>query len=83
MKKLITTLAVTSALATSALSFQAAAVEGLSANVAMTSNYLWRGVTQNTTMRQSLVVLIMLQTVGFTQVLGYQTLAGLMECHTN
>ena len=47
MKKLITTLAVTSALATSALSFQAAAVEGLSANVAMTSNYLWRGVTQN------------------------------------
>jgi uncharacterized protein (TIGR02001 family) len=47
MKKLLTSLAVTSVLATSALSFQASAVEGLSANVAMTSNYLWRGVTQN------------------------------------
>jgi uncharacterized protein (TIGR02001 family) len=47
MNKLITSLAVSSVLATSALSFQASAVEGLSANVAMTSNYLWRGVTQN------------------------------------
>ncbi|MEW6995346.1 TorF family putative porin [Colwelliaceae bacterium MEBiC 14330] len=47
MKKLITSLAVSSVLATSAFSFQASAVEGLSANVAMTSNYLWRGVTQN------------------------------------
>jgi uncharacterized protein (TIGR02001 family) len=47
MKKLITSLAVTSVLATSALSFQASAVDGLSANVAMTSNYLWRGATQN------------------------------------
>ncbi len=47
MKKLITSLAVSSVLATSALSFQASAVEGLSANVAMTSNYLWRGATQN------------------------------------
>ena len=46
MKKLITSLAVTSVLATSALSFQASAVEGLSANAAMTSNYLWRGVGQ-------------------------------------
>lgn len=34
------------ALMASALSFQSAAVEGLSANVGLTSNYLWRGVTQ-------------------------------------
>ncbi|NQZ20892.1 MAG: hypothetical protein HRT53_02455 [Colwellia sp.] len=32
--------------ATSLLSTQASAVEGLSANVAATSNYLWRGVSQ-------------------------------------
>lgn len=36
----------TSLLAASAISFQASATEGLSANVAMSSNYLWRGVSQ-------------------------------------
>ncbi|MCJ8296252.1 MAG: TorF family putative porin [Colwellia sp.] len=46
MKKTITTIAMTSLLAASAFSFQASATEGLSANVAMTSNYLWRGVSQ-------------------------------------
>lgn len=47
MKNAINAIAITSLFAASALSFQASAVEGLSANVAMTSNYLWRGVTQN------------------------------------
>jgi len=46
MKKAITTTAITSLLAASTISFQALATEGLSANVAMSSNYLWRGVTQ-------------------------------------
>jgi uncharacterized protein (TIGR02001 family) len=46
MKKAITTIAMTSLLATSAISFQAFATEGLSANVAATSNYLWRGLEQ-------------------------------------
>lgn len=47
MKKSLLSIALTSVLATSALvSTQASAVEGLSANVAATSNYLWRGVTQ-------------------------------------
>lgn len=46
MKQSLTTIAITSLLAASTLSFQAFATEGLSANVAMSSNYLWRGVTQ-------------------------------------
>lgn len=47
MKKSIISLALTSLLASTALvSTQAAAVEGLSANVAGTSNYLWRGLEQ-------------------------------------
>jgi uncharacterized protein (TIGR02001 family) len=46
MKKAITTIAMTTLLATSAISFQASATEGLSANVAATSNYLWRGLEQ-------------------------------------
>jgi len=47
MKKAITTIAMTTLLAASAMSFQTSATEGLSANVAMSSNYLWRGVTQS------------------------------------
>ena len=47
MKKAITTIAMTSLLAVSVISYQASATEGLSANVAMSSNYLWRGVTQS------------------------------------
>jgi len=46
MKKTITTIAMTSLLATSATSFQATATNGLSANVAATNNYLWRGLEQ-------------------------------------
>ena len=47
MKKSLLSLTLTSLLATSALvSTQASAVEGLSANVAATSNYLWRGLEQ-------------------------------------
>lgn len=47
MKKTILNIALTTALASSALvSTQASAVEGLSANAAVTSNYLWRGLEQ-------------------------------------
>lgn len=46
MKQALTTMAITSLLATATISCQAVATEGLSANVAMGSNYLWRGVTQ-------------------------------------
>jgi len=47
MKKSLLSIALTSLLATSAVvSTQASAVEGLSANVAATSNYLWRGLEQ-------------------------------------
>lgn len=46
MKKSITIIAMTSLLAVSAISFQASAIEGLSANVAATNNYLWRGLEQ-------------------------------------
>lgn len=47
MKKSLLSLTLTSLLATSALvSTQATAVEGLSANAAVTSNYLWRGLEQ-------------------------------------
>jgi uncharacterized protein (TIGR02001 family) len=47
MKKSLLSLTLTSLLATSALvSTHASAVEGLSANAAVTSNYLWRGLEQ-------------------------------------
>ena len=47
MKKSLLSITLSSVLATSTFfSAQASAVEGLSANVAATSNYLWRGVTQ-------------------------------------
>ncbi|KGJ89721.1 TorF family putative porin [Colwellia psychrerythraea] len=46
MKKAITTIALTSFLATFAISFQVSATEGLSANLAATNNYLWRGLEQ-------------------------------------
>jgi uncharacterized protein (TIGR02001 family) len=47
MKKTLLSLTLTSFFAaTSLFSIQASAVEGLSANVAATSNYLWRGVSQ-------------------------------------
>jgi len=47
MKKTLLSIAMTSVLATTAfISTSASAVEGLSANAAATSNYLWRGVTQ-------------------------------------
>jgi len=47
MKKLLLSIALCSTFATSALySTTASAVEGLSANVAATSNYLWRGLEQ-------------------------------------
>lgn len=47
MKKSLLSIALTSLLATSAfISTSASAVEGLSANVAATSNYLWRGQEQ-------------------------------------
>lgn len=49
MKKTITSLALSAALAsTFIISTSASAVEGLSANAAATNNYLWRGVTQTT-----------------------------------
>jgi uncharacterized protein (TIGR02001 family) len=47
MNKAITGIAMTSLLTVSTVSFQASATEGLSANVAMSSNYLWRGVSQS------------------------------------
>lgn len=47
MKKSLLSITLTSLLATSAfVATQASAVEGLSANVAATSNYLWRGLEQ-------------------------------------
>lgn len=47
MKKSIISIALSATLATSALvSTQAFAVEGLSANAAVTNNYLWRGLEQ-------------------------------------
>jgi len=47
MKKSLLSIALTSLLASTALtSTQTFATEGLSANVAMTSNYLWRGLEQ-------------------------------------
>ena len=47
MKKTLLSISLTSLIAaTSLLSTQAFAVEGLSANVGATSNYLWRGVSQ-------------------------------------
>ena len=46
MKKTITSIAMASLLASSGISFQASATEGLSANVAATNNYLWRGLEQ-------------------------------------
>jgi uncharacterized protein (TIGR02001 family) len=47
MKKSLLNIALSSLLATTTFtSISASAVEGLSANVAATSNYLWRGVTQ-------------------------------------
>ncbi len=47
MKKSLLSITLTSALLTSTfVSTQASAVEGLSANVAATSNYLWRGLEQ-------------------------------------
>lgn len=47
MNKTIKSIALTSILASTALfASQASAVEGLSANVGATSNYLWRGVSQ-------------------------------------
>jgi uncharacterized protein (TIGR02001 family) len=46
MKKAITAIAITSLLAASGISFQASAIDGLSANVAATNNYLWRGLEQ-------------------------------------
>ena len=47
MKKTLVSIAMTSLLATAAFtSMTVSAVEGLSANAAASSNYLWRGVTQ-------------------------------------
>lgn len=48
MKKALLTIALSSVLASTAVvsTQAAAAVEGLSANVSATNNYLWRGVTQ-------------------------------------
>ena len=46
MNKAITTIALASLFATSGISFQASATDGLSANVAATNNYLWRGLEQ-------------------------------------
>jgi len=46
MKKAITVIAMASLLAASGISFQASATDGLSANVAATNNYLWRGLEQ-------------------------------------
>lgn len=48
MKKTLLSVALSATLATSAfVSTQASAVEGLSANVAATSNYIWRGISQS------------------------------------
>lgn len=48
MKKSLLTIALTTALTCSAfVSTQASAVEGLSANVGATSNYIWRGISQS------------------------------------
>lgn len=48
MKKTLLSIALSSVLASTAfVSTQAAAVEGLSANVGGTTNYLWRGLEQN------------------------------------
>ncbi len=46
MKKAITAITITSLITASCISFQASATEGLSANVAATNNYLWRGLEQ-------------------------------------
>jgi len=46
MKKAITVIAMASLFAASGISFQASATDGLSANVAATNNYLWRGLEQ-------------------------------------
>ncbi|MCP4984998.1 MAG: hypothetical protein GY928_02690 [Colwellia sp.] len=46
MNKAISIISMASLLATSSFSFTASATEGLSANVAATSNYLWRGLEQ-------------------------------------
>jgi len=47
MKKALLSLALTSCLASGALvSSQALAIEGLTANIGATNNYLWRGITQ-------------------------------------
>lgn len=46
MKRTLLSIALTALLATSTISTQASATEGLSANVGMTSNYLWRGLEQ-------------------------------------
>jgi len=49
MKKTLLSIAMTSLLATTAVtSMSVSAVEGLSGNAAATSNYLWRGVEQST-----------------------------------
>ena len=49
MKKTTISIALTSIIASSAfVSTQTLAVEGLSTNVGVTNNYLWRGVTQST-----------------------------------
>lgn len=48
MKKTLLSIALSATMATTALvSTQASAVEGLSANIGATSNYLWRGITQS------------------------------------
>lgn len=48
MKKALLTIALSTAMASTAVvSTQASAVEGLSANVGATNNYLWRGVSQS------------------------------------
>ncbi|QOL26169.1 hypothetical protein LP316_02375 [Thalassotalea sp. LPB0316] len=47
MKKSLLSVALSTIIASSALvSTQATAVEGLSANISVTSNYLWRGISQ-------------------------------------
>ncbi|MFD2165483.1 TorF family putative porin [Thalassotalea euphylliae] len=46
MKNALMGLAIASGLAASVVSTETHAVEGLSANVGLTSNYLWRGVSQ-------------------------------------
>ncbi len=46
MRKINTFIAISSLLATSMISVQSVATEGLSANVGLTNNYLWRGLEQ-------------------------------------